>query len=341
MVRFMGFRHTVKKEDCEVWIPLLKRAYRDIVCTVTFSFPNDISLDKTIEETINITVQIQANRLQEEVDKKFELYGGFTHFELVIPPIWSQTVVWQFMPTIDEWIKTSNNSDEDTNIPQSTKDIDICSKAIEQLSDLLSYLPGRENGCFGNWYCPLKYVKYVCTQVHLQAQTHQKTHLPEELLDESSTKHGIARIFFEQSVDTPITHDTDDILTTTPINENRMSRCNRIKSTLLAQLSKMFGRSNANTTTVTTTYADERKDEYIDEDEDTDTDYTLIIQSDTGYTWRLSSCGYTNYLTLDFDLDDGFIEGGLPKCHEQFEEWKQGGCHGEIFKLLHPIIKHD
>ena len=59
-----------------------------------------------------------------------------------------------------------------------------------------------------------------------------------------------------------------------------------------------------------------------------------MLMSDTGYCWNLYETSYDNYVTLDFDLNDGFHTDGVPRdCVEQFEEWRKGDCRGDIFKL--------
>lgn len=186
MAIFSSFRHVIKRHEFVTWIPLLKRAYSSVACDVKFYF-DDLS---TAELTIDPDLLQDYIETRENVSSTGKIMG----FELTASDIWNQMVGWNFMPTIDEWMSTV--SDEDA--PQLSEDIEICSAAINKLIGLLSHQPGIENVYRDRWNCPLKFIKYVCTQTHLRAVHEQKQELLESQQNDNTKKHTVANIFFQQ-----------------------------------------------------------------------------------------------------------------------------------------------
>ena len=66
--------------------------------------------------------------------------------------------------------------------PQTSWEKEVCEKAVKDLVGLLKHPPGREVGIFGKWFCPMKFVRYVCVMAH----------------EEYVYNNGILRIFFQK-----------------------------------------------------------------------------------------------------------------------------------------------
>lgn len=282
------YYYDIKRREFDIWIPLLKRAYNHVVCDIVFYFDEYLTNrpERVTYGRVVASFKIYPDKLQDLINAHENINpdNKIVGFELTTPRIWGRMVGWRFMPIIDAWTDTITIADT----PQSLEDIEVCSTAINTLNRLLSYQPSNQSINSDEWNCPLKFIKYVCTQAHQHAESNR-----------------ITAIFFQQYSPQTVYAPTHHINT-------RNQTSNYWKMPVI--------------------------------------EYDLLLQSNTGCRWRLNNRSYTNHTSspdLTLHLKFGFsqpativygrLQRMLPKYVDQFEEWKQNGCHGEIFKLLHPV----
>ena len=128
MVKFFKFSHVVASSMSTKLVPLLNKAYGPLLgmpavtCDVTWYCENGMRLIKP--------VTFGEGRRDLECN-----IGGYSHFDFRTPPIWSDRVGWQFMPTIESWLK-AHDAIANYGTPKTIGERRVCQEAIDTLVKL-------------------------------------------------------------------------------------------------------------------------------------------------------------------------------------------------------------